>query len=62
MKILFTLMLLITTSVAFAHEDHMLGEGVFHLTYHLVFWTLFIGAVYKGLTLFIKAKKKANNK
>ena len=62
MKILFTFMLLIISSVASAHEDHLLGEGILHMTYHLIFWTLFIGAVYKGITLLISAKKKANNK
>ena len=61
MKYLFTLVLIIASSLAFSHEDHGLGDGVFHLIYHLVFWTLFAGAVFKGITLFLKSKKKTKN-
>ena len=62
MKFLFTLLLIIASSLAFAHEDHGLGEGVFHLIYHVIFWTLFAGVVFKGITLFLKSKNKAKNK
>lgn len=62
MKYLFTLLLLLTSSVAFAHEDHALGEGALHLAYHLIFWTLFACVIYKGSQLYISLRKKPRNK
>jgi hypothetical protein len=55
MKYLFTLICLIVTSNAMAHEDHALGESV-HLAYHIAFWSLCTLVAYKGFVWF-KAKK-----
>jgi len=55
MKYLFTLICLIVTSSAMAHEDHALGESV-HFAYHIAFWSLCVLVAYKGLVWF-KAKK-----
>ena len=62
MKYIFTLLLLLTSSVAFAHPDHLLGEGGLHMAYHLIFWTLLACVIFKGSQLFIKFGKKANYK
>jgi hypothetical protein len=57
MKYLFTLICLIVTSSAMAHEDHALGESV-HVAYHIVFWSLCALVAYKGFAWF-KAKKNS---
>ena len=48
MKYLFTLICLIVTSRAMAHEDHALSESV-HFVYHIAFWSLCTLVAYKGL-------------
>jgi hypothetical protein len=58
MKYLFTLICLIVTSSAMAHEDHALGESV-HVAYHIVFWSLCALVAYKGVVWF---KARRNNK
>ena len=62
MKYIFTLLLLLTSSVAFAHPDHLLGEGGLHMAYHLIFWTLFACVVFKGGQFIIRVTKKAKYK
>ncbi len=57
MKFLYLFLGLILSNAGFAHQDHMLGEGALHFTYHVVFWTLFVCVVYKALTVFINARK-----
>ena len=42
---------LLFTSSALAHEDHALGNGVLHFSYHVVFWSLCALVVYKGYKL-----------
>lgn len=59
MKTLFTLLCLVTTSNVMAHTDHVMGEGLLHFSYHLVFWSLFALVVYKGVVWF-KNKKVRN--
>ena len=57
MKYLFTLICLIVTSRAMAHEDHALGESV-HFAYHIAFWSLCALVTYKGFVWF-KTKVQA---
>ncbi|WP_297819043.1 hypothetical protein [uncultured Paraglaciecola sp.] len=57
MKYLFTLICLIVTSRAMAHEDHALGESV-HFAYHIAFWSLCALVAYKGFVWF-KTKVQA---
>jgi hypothetical protein len=60
MKYLFTLICLIVTSSAMAHEDHALGESV-HFAYHIAFWSLCALVIYKSVEWF-KAKKNSKQK
>ncbi len=57
MKYLFTLICLIVTSSAMAHEDHALGEGV-HFAYHIAFWSLCALVTYKGFVWFKARQSK----
>ncbi|MFT4807458.1 MAG: hypothetical protein ACI9LX_000777 [Paraglaciecola sp.] len=57
MKYLFTLICLVATSSAMAHEDHALGESV-HFAYHIAFWSLCALVAYKGIVCF-KARKNS---
>jgi hypothetical protein len=56
MKTIFALLCLVTTSSVKAHDDHLLGEGLLHVSYHLVFWSLCALVAYKGVVWF-KNKK-----
>jgi hypothetical protein len=58
MKYFFTLICLIVTSSAMAHEDHALSESV-HFAYHITFWSLCALVAYKGVVWF---KAKNNSK
>jgi hypothetical protein len=60
MKYLLSLICLVATSSAIAHEDHALGESV-HFAYHIVFWSLFALVAYKGFVWF-KARKNSKQK
>jgi hypothetical protein len=51
MKYLFTLICIIVTSSAMAHEDHALSESV-HFAYHIAFWSLCALVAYKGFVWF----------
>lgn len=51
MKYLFTLICLIVTSRAMAHEDQALSESV-HFVYHIAFWSLCTLVAYKGFAWF----------
>jgi hypothetical protein len=57
MKYLLTLICLIVTSGAMAHEDHALGESV-HFAYHIAFWSLCALVAYKGVVWF-KARRNS---
>jgi hypothetical protein len=57
MKYLFTLICLIVTSSAMAHEDQALGESV-HFAYHIAFWSLFALVAYKGFVWFKARQSK----
>jgi len=58
MKYLLTLICLMLTSSAMAHEDHALGESV-HFAYHIAFWSLCSLIAYKGFVWF---KTRSNRK
>ena len=58
MKYLFTLIYLVATSSAMAHEDYALGENV-HFAYHIAFWSLCALVTYKGIVWF---KARSNSK
>ena len=51
MKYLFTLIYLVATSSAMAHEDHTLAESV-HFAYHIAFWSLCALVAYKVVVWF----------
>lgn len=53
--LLFWAMLL--PSIAFAHEDHFLGEGFIHAFYHVTFWVVFALVVFKAVG-WVKKKKQ----
>ncbi|MBU3005778.1 hypothetical protein [Paraglaciecola arctica] len=55
MKYLLTMLCLLVTSSAFAHQDHALGENL-HFAYHIAFWSLCALVAYKGFVWF-RAKK-----
>lgn len=55
-----TLMSLLVSTFASAHTDHHLGDGSFHVMYHVVFWSIFAAIVYKGIRWF-KGNKKLKN-
>lgn len=55
MKYLLTMLCLLVTSSALAHQDHALGENL-HFAYHIAFWSLCALVAYKGFVWF-KAKK-----
>lgn len=61
MKYLVALLCLVATSNLMAHEDHALGEGTLHFSYHIAFWSLFALVVYKGI-VYLKAKKNHKQK
>lgn len=46
------------SSAAFAHEDHLLGDGLLHAIYHVVFWGLCIAVAYKAYKWFAIRKKQ----
>lgn len=56
MKFFTFIIALFTTSQAFAHADHALGDGALHLLYHVVFWGLMAAVVVKAV-LYFKHKK-----
>ena len=58
MKFLTFLFTFIFTSQAFAHSDHVLGDGVLHKVYHIVFWTLFTVVMVKAYRWFKSKKAK----
>ena len=58
MKTLLTLICLLVTSSAMAHQDHALGESV-HFAYHITFWSLCAIVAYKGIVWF---KARSNSK
>jgi len=60
MKYLFTLICLIVTSRAMAHEDHALGESV-HFAYHIAFLSLCALVAYK-VAVWFKAKSDSVKK
>lgn len=45
---------------AFAHTDHMLGEGTLHTLYHVTFWSIFAVVAYKVVT-YLRTKKSQKN-
>ena len=51
MKYLLTLICLLATSSAMAHEDHALVDNM-HFSYHIAFWSLCALVAYKGLVWF----------
>lgn len=53
--LIFTLLL---SSQAFAHTDHVLGEGALHLLYHAIFWAGFAFVAVKLMSYFMNKKKK----
>lgn len=55
MKYLLTMLCLLVTSSALAHQDHALGENL-HFAYHIAFWSLCALVAYKGFVWF-RAKK-----
>lgn len=57
MKYLLTVICLMLTSSAMAHEDHALGESV-HFAYHIAFWSLCALIAYEGAVWF---KSRKNN-
>jgi hypothetical protein len=59
MIFLSALMTVLTSTAAFAHTDHHLGEGTLHSIYHTVFWLVVFAVIYKAI-VWIKAKD--NNK
>lgn len=59
MKHLLTLVFIIVTSSAMAHEVQTLGQGIFHLAYHVVFWGLFALVAHKA---FDWCKKRIKSK
>jgi hypothetical protein len=60
MKYLFTLICLIVTSSAMAHEDQALGESV-HFAYHIAFWSLCALVAYIGFVWF-KARNSSKKR
>lgn len=52
MKNLFALLCLASTSSVMAHDDHLLGDGIFHTSYHIIFWSLCALIAYKGIVWF----------
>lgn len=46
-------------NTAWAHTDHVMGEGSLHDLYHAVFWGAFALVVWKGITWY-KANKVKN--
>jgi hypothetical protein len=56
MKYLLTLICLMLTSSAMAHQDHALGESV-HFAYHIAFWSLCALVAYKGFVWFKVSNK-----
>lgn len=60
MKFITLIFALLLSSQAFAHTDHAMGEGMLHMIYHVVFWTIFAAVVAKAIHYFV-SKKKANS-
>lgn len=52
---IFTLLL---TSQAFAHDDHVLGEGTLHMAYHVIFWSIAAIVVVKAAFYFNNKRKQ----
>lgn len=59
MKTIFLTLMLLMCSVALAHEDHGLGDGILHQLYHALFWILFISVVFKAVSWLISKKDKS---
>lgn len=47
---------------AWAHTDHVMGEGNLHALYHAIFWGVFALVVFKGLTWYKASKTKNKQK
>ena len=62
MKFFTLVFTLLMTSQAFAHTDHVLGEGALHLFYHGVFWTLCVVVAVKAFAYFKAKRKQKTNK
>ncbi len=60
--VLFSLLLssILLSSQAFAHTDHVLGEGSVHALYHGVFWGVFALVVYKAHAWYKNKKSQKN--
>lgn len=43
---------------AWAHTDHVMGEGSLHDLYHAVFWGAFALVVWKGIAWYKASKAK----
>jgi len=60
MKYLLTLICLVVTSSAMAHQDHALGESI-HFAYHIAFWSLCALLTYKNVVWF-KMRKSSKQR
>jgi hypothetical protein len=60
MKYLLTLICLVVTSSAMAHQDHALGESI-HFAYHIAFWSLCALLTYKSVVWF-KMRKSSKQR
>jgi tellurite resistance protein TehA-like permease len=58
MKFFTLIFTLLMTSQAFAHTDHVLGEGALHLFYHALFWGGFAFVAVKLVSYFMKKRKQ----
>lgn len=61
MIFLSALMTVLTSTAAFAHTDHHLGEGTLHNIYHTVFWLVVFAVIYKAIVWF-KSKESDNSR
>ncbi|WP_426370368.1 hypothetical protein [Pseudocolwellia sp. HL-MZ7] len=57
MIFLSVLITMFTSTSAFAHTDHGLGEGLLHATFHIVFWFIVFAVIYKA-TMWYRSKNK----
>ena len=59
MKFFTLIFVLLLSSQAFAHHDHLMSNDLMHSLYHGIFWVLCVLVVVKAVSYF-KAKRKQN--
>lgn len=58
MKFILLFFALMISASSLAHEDHFLGDSIYHSLYHWIFFALCVTVIYKAVVWFQRKSKQ----